>query len=246
MNKRCLNCDRSLSDERFCPDCGQATKLKQITFRETVGDFLGSMLSLEGSFPKTIVALCTRPATLFRDYLAGKRMNYYKPVAFFIVTTAIYLLVSSAIGFDPLRGTRIQLTHEDQVVAQETTARAAIFMVSHINHIMLLLVLSIGFWSRIFFRKRYNLAEYVAVGFFVTSIYTLFGTITMFFTHWFHTGFKFLNFLFLIIYITLVYPPFVQRQTVWNYFKAWTMACVTLLFYILLGFGFSFLWVSLV
>ena len=166
----CLNCDHPIADEAFCPACGQRTQLPRITFRETIADFFSSSFSLEGPFLRTLLMLFRNPGQLFRDFLSGKRKRYYKPVPFFIVNTVIYLLLQSIIGYDPLGSSNIQLTYDDQPTLVNQTAEAAQLMVGYINHILLFLVASMGLMLKLFFRKRYHLAEYVAVAFFIIVI----------------------------------------------------------------------------
>ncbi len=52
----------------------------------------------------------------------------------------------------------------------------------NINYFLFFLVFSIAFSLKLFFRKKYNLAEYTTIGLFITSVYTLVRIITMFFS----------------------------------------------------------------
>ena len=172
----CPNCDHPIANETYCPNCGQRTQLPRITFKETLADFFSSSFSLEGPFLRTVAMLFRNPDQGFRDFLQGKRKRYYKPVPFFIVNTVIYLLLQSLVGYDPLANTNITLTVHDEPRLIDQTGIAARFMVTYINHILLFLVLSIGLMSKLFFGKRYHLAEFVAVSFYVTAAYLLLGS----------------------------------------------------------------------
>ena len=237
VHKRCLNCDHPIADEAFCPACGQRTKLPRITFKETFADFLSSSFSLEGPFWRTMVLLFRNPGRLFRDYLSGKRKRYYKPVAFFIVNTAIYLLLGSIIGYDPLAHTNIQLTYDDVPTLVNQTAQAARFMVGYINHILLFLVLAIGLMCKLFFRKRYRLAEYIAVGFYIVAFYLAMGNFTVLASHYVLFALKYVNFLILITYITVMLPSFFEDKRPAVYFKSFLVACFSLFLYMVLAFG---------
>ena len=239
--RSCLNCDVALSKENFCPNCGQSTGHKRITFRETLGDFIGHTLSLDGAFLKTHAALVTRPGALFRDYLKGKRQNYYKPVPFFIVNTAIYLLVATLIGYDALKGTKIALTVGGEVTAVALTTQAGQFMASHINHILFFLVISIGLLSKLYFWKRYNLAEYVAVAFFIAAGYTAIGIPTMLLSHYVSPALKYLAFAALILYVIVAYPFFFKDRGITVWLRSILLAFTSIIFYIVIGFSFSFL-----
>ena len=117
---------------------------------------------------------------LLREYIAGKRKSYYKPVAFFILATAVYLILRVWIKFDPLEG---EFTKGQTDLAEISTKGEEVFrsMEDNINYILFFLVFSIAFNFKLFFKKEYNLAEYTSIGLFITGLYTLMKIITMFF-----------------------------------------------------------------
>ena len=101
-NGRCLNCDTALRGGDFCSQCGQKATTGRINFRETLNDFLESTFSLKAPLMRTIKLLILNPGKLFREYIDGRRKTYYRPVAFFLLFTAIYLIIKALIHFDPL------------------------------------------------------------------------------------------------------------------------------------------------
>ena len=96
--KTCLNCNKTV-EINYCSHCGQSIKTEQITFRETFINFLSLAFSFENKFSSTIKKLITNPGILFRDYLKGKRQLYYKPITFFILTTALYIFLRDIIDY---------------------------------------------------------------------------------------------------------------------------------------------------
>ncbi len=101
--KSCLNCGEELNG-KYCINCGQSDSVSRITIKETIGHFFSSSFSIEGPFRKTITDLVKNPGHLFREYIAGHRKSYYKPVALFVLSTALYLIIRAMTGYDPLEG----------------------------------------------------------------------------------------------------------------------------------------------
>ena len=108
-NTNCLNCGTEIQ-ENYCSKCGQPTNTTRITFKETINNFLSIAFSFEGPLWLTIRLLITNPGKLYRDYISGKRKIYYKPVAFFILVTVVYLIIRALIDFDPLAGESVKGT----------------------------------------------------------------------------------------------------------------------------------------
>jgi hypothetical protein len=52
---------------------------------------------------KTVGGLITKPGSVFREYLAGKRKTYYNQLAFYVLTTLIYIMTASLIHLDPVK-----------------------------------------------------------------------------------------------------------------------------------------------
>jgi uncharacterized protein DUF3667 len=181
-NDCCLNC-RNAIQENYCSQCGQPTSTGQITFKETINNFFAITFALEGPLWITIRQLITNPGKLFREYLGGKRKTYYKPVTFFILIAAIYLLLRVLINFDPLEGVNNDLA--ELPIKSEVVNRlmeVIRLMEGNINYQLILLIFSIGVSLKLFFRKKYNLAEYTSIGFYITGVYALVRIIAMFFS----------------------------------------------------------------
>ena len=75
-------------------------------------DFFSASFALEGPLMRTLQRLITNPGIMLRGFLAGERKKYYKPVAFFIMLTAVYLILRSWLDYNPLNE-RMQATGGD-------------------------------------------------------------------------------------------------------------------------------------
>ena len=154
-NTNCLNCGNTIKG-KYCTQCGQSTSIGRITFKETVSSFLTIAFAFEGQLWLTIRLLITNPGKLFREYIAGKRKAYYKPVAFFILITAAYLILRAWIDFNPLADESVKNDLEDLTAISAKNGEVFRLMSANINNILFLLVFSIAFMLKLFFRKRYN------------------------------------------------------------------------------------------
>ncbi len=178
-NTNCLNCGTEIQ-ENYCSKCGQPTKTARITFKETINNFLSIAFAFEGPLWLSIRLLITNPGKLFREYISGKRKIYYKPVAFFILVTAVYLIIRALINFDPLAGGSVKNDIEKLNAISPRMGEVFRLMSVNINNILFLLVFSIALMLKLFFKKKYNLAEYTSIALFIVGIYTLVKIVTMF------------------------------------------------------------------
>ena len=192
----------------------------------------------------TIRMLIVNPGKVFRDFFSGKRKPYYKPIPFFILLTAIYLILRTLMDFDPLEGQMVEMGHEDMPEIARRSKEASRFMVNNINNIMFFLVFSIGLILKLFFRKQYNLAEYTTVGFFITGMYIIFGIFSMIASKLAGINLQQIQLLFLFLLIAYSSYSLIQRLSIGALLKYGLVSMLSILFYMIFGFGFSYLVIS--
>ncbi|MEO1655510.1 MAG: DUF3667 domain-containing protein, partial [Bacteroidota bacterium] len=176
--KRCYNCGTMVRGH-FCQHCGQSASVERITFRETFQQFLSGSFSMEGPFWRTIKGLVLNPGQVYREFMQGKRKTYYKPVAFFLMGTALYIIIRALLNYDPLEG-QMPLENNPRISQwRSLSMEAARFMTKNINNIMIFLALSISLMLKVFFWKAYNLAEYMVVGLYIAGFYTFWGILVL-------------------------------------------------------------------
>jgi hypothetical protein len=91
----CLNCNELLSARRpprFCPACGQDTRVKPPTLREFAQQFGGAYLATEGALWRTLKLLLIKPGELTAQYLAGRRKHYVLPLRLYLTVSVVVLL----------------------------------------------------------------------------------------------------------------------------------------------------------
>ena len=92
----CPNCGHDLADQprpaRFCPACGQETRVQAPTLGEFTQQFGGAYFSTEGALWRTLKLLLSKPGELTRQYLAGRRKHYVLPLRLYLTISVLVLL----------------------------------------------------------------------------------------------------------------------------------------------------------
>lgn len=88
----CKNCEQSFVGN-FCPNCGQSAHEHRVDAHYFLHDIPHSVLHVDSGFFYTIKMLFTKPGLMIRDFLEGKRVRYFRPVAFVMVMTALSALL---------------------------------------------------------------------------------------------------------------------------------------------------------
>lgn len=233
----CKNCESELSDA-YCQSCGQRAAIGRVTFKETFNDFFATVFSVDAPFIKTLRSLFSDPGKLFRAYLGGQRKTYYKPVAFFILMTVAHVLIRSLLNFDPLAEVS---GYQNGNLDTSQVVEAGRFMLKNINNILFLFVFSLAISLKVFFYKKYSLAEYVAVSFYLIGAYMVFTTLNLFFMKFINAEIQFLGLFLMCIYFVLVTVSFFQKKKILLAIKGLLTYFAATLLYMIFGFGLSFL-----
>ena len=222
----CKNCGET-SSKAYCPLCGQRLSVNQVTFKETFQDFADTVFSVNGPLLTTFKGLLKQPGVLFQEYLEGRRKKYYKPVAFFLLTTVLYLTTRSLIGFDPLKDAMIQeLDGWD-------------FMLLNLDKMLFIFVFTLAIFSKIFFYFRNTLAEFIAISFYMIGVYTLIVTFNMFFVHYGNSNIKPVEILIMGVYFIVAITSFLKRPKFLIIIKSFVLYFLAFISYIIVGFGLS-------
>lgn len=238
----CKNCGTLVSGN-FCQECGQRTSVHKVTFKETINDFVESVFTINAPFFLTLKFLITRPGRLFDEFLSGKRKRYYRPIAFFVLTTIIYLLIRALINFDPFKGTSVIAANNQDVDRTLTLARN--FMLLNIDKFLFVFVFALAVFLKLFFYKKYALAEFMAISFYLVGMYTLFTILNMFYLQYIDSQFQTLSLLIMLVYFIYSMLSFFKVGRIRVFFKSLMVYFFSLILYIVLAFGFSYIIVSL-
>lgn len=101
----CPNCEATLTEPapRFCPECGQETRVRAPTVGEFAQQFGGAYLSTEGALWRTLRLLLTKPGELTVQYLRGRRKHYVLPLRLYLTISVMVLLAMRLLAVNALQ-----------------------------------------------------------------------------------------------------------------------------------------------
>lgn len=237
----CRNCGAQISGN-YCHECGQRTKVDKVTFKETFQDIAANFFSINAPFFKTLKLLFINPGKLFRAYLGGKRKSYYKPVSFFVLITLLYLIIRAIIDYDPFQNATIAVKDDTQ---SQLLTKARNFMLLNIDKFLFLFVFYLGILLKLFFYKKYRLAEYLAIGFYIAGIYALFTTLNMFYVQFINSNFQFIAMITMAVYFCYAMVSFFQHQKIVTILKSILVFFMAIFSYGMTAFALSYLFIIL-
>lgn len=166
----CLNCNAQLSG-KFCSECGQKAATHRITPGHFIThDLMHGVLHLDKGILFTLKHVFTRPGYAAKDYISGKRVNYYN----------IFYLILLTVGFLLLAHGHKHVTAEQLEKLGKLPHSLAIIFALFANNFKYILLLQIPLFSLcgiVFFnRLNYNyfenfiIAGYATLGAFILSL----------------------------------------------------------------------------
>lgn len=108
--KTCKNCGKILSDENYCPQCGQAASTGRLTTRNFLTEALTGLTRLNRGFLFTCLLLLKSPWRVISDYIHGKRKNYTGPVQTLIVLCFLAIFLDSLFGSSIVSQTKQEIS----------------------------------------------------------------------------------------------------------------------------------------
>lgn len=237
MAINCRNCE-SVTQGSYCNNCGQRATIHKVTFKETFKDFIDAVFSVNSPLMLTLKLLIINPGKLFREYLEGKRKTYYKPVPFFILITLVFVLVKALLNYDPMGNIAVV---ESQNFKESLIRNAGIFMAKNINNIIFTFVFTFALVVKLFFFKKHTFAEYLSISFYVIGIYMLVTIILMFGLQHANPQYKMTPFILMFFYVIYALLSFFQKKSIITIIKIVFIYFISILLYMIIGYGISFL-----
>jgi hypothetical protein len=154
-NTDCKNCNYPVSGN-YCSNCGQPSKVHRIDGQYFLHDIPHSILHFDKGFPYTFWQLITRPARALREYLEGKRANFFRPLAYVVLMSAISSVIISQI--------RLLIKHVYLQRTGQTIVEHPSFF-SHYQSVFIFLMIplvSVCTWL-VFKKSHYNFWENVLI-----------------------------------------------------------------------------------
>lgn len=98
----CRNCGNTFTGH-YCNNCAQDKNTPRYTLRSAIQNILGGMTNIDHGFGYTLIELLLRPGYMINDYMAGKRVRYFRPFQTLFVLAAIYILLVEIIDPNALK-----------------------------------------------------------------------------------------------------------------------------------------------
>lgn len=171
MQPTCLNCGAVLT-ENYCARCGQKSTVKRLTWHGFTEEVFHFFTHIEKGFLKTTIQVVIHPGTVAKNYLDGKRKIYHKPVSFFIIWVAIYLVVYNF---------GVAVTHypnvtTDELFSFDAPSTAVLNKYRSLIEIVIIPVVSFSNWL-IIARPRLYYIETLSIFFYTTSFFYMVLTV---------------------------------------------------------------------
>lgn len=239
MEKKCPNCDTALADEiKFCPQCGQKTKLHRLTMQEVLHEMVHYFTHANKSFPSLLKALFIKNGLIAREYLAGKRKKYFPPLNFFLLVATIFVFIATLTN--PPRATVESILNSHPEVRQIPDAakrehvtgiylranEVGIFMSKYANIVAMVATPIICFIYWLFYRRTgYTYTEHLVACFYMVGfgnlVYVvLFIPLTSVLGR--NVGYVFLG--LQALYNSVYYYNFINRRSAGARFKAFAVS----------------------
>ncbi len=211
--QKCANCGNE-GNGNFCSQCGQSRKVGRINAHYIFHDLPSTFFQLDKGFFFTVKQLATQPAQSIKDFIQGKRKPYTKPLAFALITSTIYFLLSHWLGFnnffeDALSG--FKSANSDRIGSNYMTDFLE-FIIQYSSYFILLLAPIAALASLIAFKKaKYNYFEHLVLNLYIFGIQYLLSTITtpLFSSFYYLEG---LPFLLAVIYNIWVFYTYFNKD----------------------------------
>ena len=208
----CTNCDYEIN-LNYCPNCGQAAKLKRIDGHYILHE-IEHVLHFEKGILYTIRELLTKPGENVRYFISENRSRLVKPIIFIIVTSLIYSVINHFYHIE--KG----YVHYDEN-SKSTTGLIFKWVQEHYGYSNIIMGVFIAVWTKILFRKYgYNFFEILILLCFVMGIGMLIFAFFAFFQ-----GITKINLMQIagfvgIAYCTWAIGQFFDKKKPINYLKA--------------------------
>lgn len=98
----CLNCDTVYTGS-YCNRCGQSRNTPRYRFSNAFRNILGGFTNIDSGFGRTLLDLLYRPGYMIRDFIAGKRILYFRPFQTLFVLAALYIMAVQLVDPEALK-----------------------------------------------------------------------------------------------------------------------------------------------
>jgi hypothetical protein len=159
----CKNCNNTF-EGKFCNNCGQSADTQRLDFKFLLKNLRKNFLKyFHGGIFYSAGQLFTRPGHTIREYIEGKRVKHFEPIALLITVATFYGIFYHYFGINLFEG--------DEVPGEKITAKMINDWLSNNFSLETLLLVPIySLASHIVFKKqKYNFIEHLYLNTFLGS-----------------------------------------------------------------------------
>ncbi|MBC7570455.1 MAG: DUF3667 domain-containing protein [Spirosoma sp.] len=167
----CQNCDHEYVG-RYCGQCGQRSDTHRINWHYIWHEIPHSVWHYDSGILFSIRELITRPGYTIRDFLNGKRVKHYRPLALLLILGAILVFASHSLNVSFIArgqeaiGTPANASDRVKTFQQDVNQ----FVEKNQTIINIALIPLYAFWFWLLFRRRgYNYPEILVAQTFITN-----------------------------------------------------------------------------
>lgn len=162
MHDTCLNCSKPVTT-KYCGHCGQKTSTHRYSLKHFIEhDLIHGVWHVDKGILYTIKELFTRPGNSVREYIFGKRVNYFNFVTLLLLTATISSILSHYSNMD-----YSALVSDDQKAMMNSFQE---FMTTYFKIFLLLSIPFNSIFSYLWFLKAgFNYSEHLVLNAYKTS-----------------------------------------------------------------------------
>ncbi|MCL4707011.1 DUF3667 domain-containing protein [bacterium] len=102
---RCVSCGATLRG-KYCHACGEkAFNPHEHSVKHFLKEFIHTLTHIDSKFFKSLVSLFCKPGVLTRDYIAGKKKSFTRPITLFIIGNVLYFFVQPLANINSFNST---------------------------------------------------------------------------------------------------------------------------------------------
>ncbi|RYF67945.1 MAG: DUF3667 domain-containing protein [Cytophagaceae bacterium] len=176
----CLNCAHEF-EGNFCNQCGQSAQTHSVDWHYIWHEIPHSVWHVDRGILFSVRELCTRPGYTIRDFIAGKRVNHYRPLALLLILGAIVAFVSHTLDVSIMKSSQEVFTPGNAVAStriKEFQTKLLHFLEAKQTLLQIVTIPIYAFWFWFMFkRKGYNYPQILVAQTFITNFSILFSVI---------------------------------------------------------------------
>ncbi len=175
MEFQCQNCETTIT-QNFCSQCGQK-KYKRIDRKYIWDEIQYTTIHTNKGFLYSVKNIFKNPGKTAKEFIAGNRVNHYKPISLAFIISGISAFVSyKIIGLDHVL--KEFYASQNQKLTSNLMNDFMATLTSYSAFMMLASIPILALCSKIVFRKwGQNYYEHVVMNAFGLSFYTLFSIV---------------------------------------------------------------------